>query len=74
MLANPKTRNPFLRGAAIHSMVPAMKLLAAMGVLIGFASVLAAGMVLAVQGSPWLFVVSLGIFMLLFARIGCAVP
>ena len=48
-----------------------MKFFVAMAILAGFAAAIAAGIVLAVQGKPWLLVVALGVFAVLFARIGC---
>ena len=48
-----------------------MKFFAAMGVLLGFAALMAAGMVFTVQGNPWVLLISLGAFVLLFSRIGC---
>ncbi len=49
-----------------------MKFVAAIGVFVAFAAVMAAGLVLTVaQGNPWLLVASLGLFSILFIRIGC---
>jgi len=48
-----------------------MKVFAAMGILAAFAVAIAAGIVLTVKGSAWLLLVSLGLFTLLFWRIGC---
>jgi hypothetical protein len=49
-----------------------MKILAAIGVFAGFAAVIAAGLVLTVaQGNPWLLFAGLGLFALLFVRVGC---
>jgi hypothetical protein len=51
-----------------------MKFFVAVGVMAAFAAAMAAGIVLAVQGSPWLLVASVGLFGLLFWRIGCTEP
>jgi hypothetical protein len=49
-----------------------MKFVAALGVFIAAATLIAAGMVLAVHGKPWLLVASSLAFLAGFARIGCA--
>ena len=48
-----------------------MKVFLAMGVMAAFAAAMAAGIVLAVQGSGWLLLASVGLFVLMFWRIGC---
>ena len=49
-----------------------MKVVAAIGVFAAFAALMATGLVLTVaKGSPWLLVASLGLFAVLFIRIGC---
>jgi len=71
MLTNCRLRNPFLRAKAFHIIVPGMRFFAAMGIFVAFSVAIAAGIVLMVKGSPWLLLVSLAFFGLLFARIGC---
>jgi hypothetical protein len=71
MVVKLRARNPFLRGRDFRTIVPGMRFFAAMGIMAGFAVAMAAGLVLTVQGNPWLLIVSLGVFGLLFARIGC---
>jgi hypothetical protein len=48
-----------------------MKFLGAILVYLGFAAVIGLGMVLAVQGKPWLLLLGGVGFLLAFARIGC---
>jgi len=71
MMVKVRARNPFLRGTGFRTIVSGMRFFAAMGIFAGFAVAMAAGIVLTVQGNPWLLAVSLGVFTLLFARIGC---
>jgi CHASE2 domain-containing sensor protein len=52
-------------------MLVTMKLIAALGVFAAAALLIAAGMVLAVHGKPWLLVASSLAFLIGFARIGC---
>jgi hypothetical protein len=53
-------------------MLSGMKLLAAIGVYLVFAFLIAAGMVMAVaKGSLWLLFVGLGLFLLAFIKFGC---
>ena len=70
-MVNPRTRNPFLPGDSFRIIVPHMRFAAALGILTGFVCVLAAGIVRTVHGSPWLLIASLGVFVILFVRIGC---
>ena len=49
-----------------------MKLLLAIGVLVGMGGVISLGMVLAVKGSPWLLLASMLGYGVAFARLGCA--
>jgi hypothetical protein len=50
----------------------AMKLLAAIGVYLFFASLIGLGMITAVaKGSLWLLLIGIGLFMLAFIRFGC---
>lgn len=51
-----------------------MKFFVAVGILIAFAIAMAAGIVKAVGGDPWLLLASVGLFGLLFARVGCTDP
>jgi hypothetical protein len=55
-------------------MLAAMKLLAALGVFLVTGALIAAGIVLAVQGRPWLLLASTLAFLVGFARIGCTQP
>jgi hypothetical protein len=48
-----------------------MKVFLAMGVMTAFAAVMAAGIVMAVKGDFWLLLASVGLFGVLFWRIGC---
>ncbi len=52
-------------------MLGAMRLLAALGVFLATAVLIAAGIVLAVNGRPGLLIASMLAFLLAFARIGC---
>ena len=52
-------------------MVVGMKVFAAIGVLVLLATVMTAGIVMAVQGSAWLLILSSLIYLILFARVGC---
>jgi hypothetical protein len=52
-------------------MLGGMRLLAALGVFLAMAALIAAGIVLAVTGKPWLLIASTSAFLLGFARIGC---
>ena len=52
-------------------MLGAMRLLAALGVFLATAVLIAAGIVLAVNGKPWLLIASTLAFLVGFARIGC---
>lgn len=70
-LIQTRMENPLLPGFRFRTIVPAMRFFAAIGVLVGFAAVMAAGMVMTVLGNPWLLLTSLGVFALLFARVGC---
>ena len=71
MLTNCRLRNLFLRADAFPIIIRGMRFFVAMGVFAVFSVAIAAGIVLMVKGSPWLLLVSLAVFGLLFARIGC---
>lgn len=49
-----------------------MKLALAMGVLLVWGALICAGLVLAVQGKPWLLIASVAGYGAAFARVGCA--
>jgi hypothetical protein len=49
-----------------------MKLALAIGVLVGWGALIGAGLVLAVQGKPWLLITSVLAYGLAFVRVGCA--
>jgi hypothetical protein len=53
-------------------MLAAMRLFAALGVFLASTGLIAAGLVLAVKGSPGLLVASTLAYLVAFARIGCA--
>ena len=55
----------------IPPMLGVMRLLAALGVFLATAVLIAAGIVLAVNGKPWLLIASTLAFLVGFARIGC---
>jgi hypothetical protein len=72
---NRSTSKSYVRLLAcrwIMVIIPTMKLLAAIGVYLGFAFLIGLGIVLAVaKGSLWLLCAGLGLFLLAFIMFGC---